>query len=457
METATQNNIPSFTNNGYSITLLNRKFFFNCPILISFILFFFVLPVQSQEKSLFTQLKELPGVEIKKVKTGENFKENFILYIEQPLDHKNPDGKKFRQRVFLSHRDTSAPVVIVIEGYDANNAEQPDYESDFGPKFEANQIVVEHRYYGKSKPDTLEWKYLTLEQSAADYHVVHVLLHNIFRNKWISTGISKGGQEALCYRAYYPDDVTATVAYVASFNKELEDSRLDTFLAKAGEKKCRDKIYKYQVNLFRNKEKMLQEFTSSLQKMDVRLSVDAEIIFDYMTLEFPFSFWQYDCDCNNIPEKLLPPTEMIQVLLKVVYADYYSSKGITDNEPAFYQDYTELGFYKYNTKPFYGYLKQKEYPNNFFAPKNTDLTYRPETIKKVKEFIRTQGDRIVYIYGDMDPWTACAVEINGNSDALKIIKKGGNHLTFIENLPVEQKTLVYSALERWLGIKIKKE
>ena len=35
---------------------------------------------------------------------------------------------------------------------------------------DANQIMVEHRYFGKSVPDSLDWNYLNIKQSAADHH-----------------------------------------------------------------------------------------------------------------------------------------------------------------------------------------------------------------------------------------------------------------------------------------------
>jgi hypothetical protein len=47
------------------------------------------------------------------------FKENYLVWFEQPLDHNNPGAGTFKQRVWLSHKDETSPVVMVTEGYSA--------------------------------------------------------------------------------------------------------------------------------------------------------------------------------------------------------------------------------------------------------------------------------------------------------------------------------------------------
>ncbi|MCD4730982.1 MAG: hypothetical protein K8R74_10300, partial [Bacteroidales bacterium] len=54
--------------------------------------------------------------------------------------------------------------------------------------------------------------------------------------------------------------------------------------------------------------------------------------------------------------------------------------------------------------------------------------------------------------GEIDPWTAGAVELTGASNALKIIQPGANHSILLAGL--DQKELVYSKLEEWLDVTV---
>ena len=69
--------------------------------------------------------------------------------------------------------------------------------------------------------------------------------------------------------------------------------------------------------------------------------------------------------------------------------------------------------------------------------------------------VQSEGNNIIYIYGEIDPWTAGAVEITGQTNAIKIIQPGANHSILLETL--DQKGLVYSTIEEWLGVPIQEK
>ncbi len=94
-------------------------------------------------------------------------------------------------------------------------------------------MFVEHRYFGESKPDsTIGWEYLTTAQAAADHKSIVDLFKTIYKGKWVSTGISKGGQTSIFFKYYYPDAVDVWVPYVAPLNLEQEDKRIFYFFRK---------------------------------------------------------------------------------------------------------------------------------------------------------------------------------------------------------------------------------
>ncbi|MCZ7613025.1 MAG: hypothetical protein M5T52_05705 [Ignavibacteriaceae bacterium] len=78
----------------------------------------------------------------------------------------------------MSHKDVSLPMVIELDGYNI------DYnrENELSSILKCNKIVVEHRYFGESKPDSLDWNYLTIEQAANDHHKIIETLKKFMTN-----------------------------------------------------------------------------------------------------------------------------------------------------------------------------------------------------------------------------------------------------------------------------------
>lgn len=423
---------------------------------LSFVLFI-ILSGSITAQNLYELLKILPGVtEVKKVETKNHFKEAYVIMLAQPVDHHNLAGRKFQQRIFLSHDGYDKPTVMVTEGYNADYASNPKYSEELVRLLDANQIVVEHRYFGKSIPNPVDWKYMNVEQAAADHHAVIELFKKLYTGKWITTGISKGGQTSIYHRYFYPNDVDATVAYVAPINFAQEDSREDVFLQNVGDKQCRDRIFTFQLTVFKNKNKILPLMIKDAEKQNIhftRLTPDKTL--NYMVLEYPFSFWQWGSNYDNIPAKNASPEKIYDYLSHVVEPYTYSDEGIMLFEPFFYQANTELGYYGYDEKPFKKWLKNDDYPNTVFAPKDVITTYNPESMKKVDEWLQNKATNLICIYGGNDPWSASAAKIDKNANTLKMIGKGGSHATRIATLTKEQQEQVYSALEKWLDVKVK--
>lgn len=424
---------------------MKKRSYFLIALLLSVRLLF------AQDSELLTKLKEtLPGVEIAQAVNESGFSESYILKIPQPVDHKRPEGPSFFQEVFLSHVSFTSPVVLVTEGYEAYYVSDPKYREELSKMLNANQIVVEHRFFGESKPATLDWQYLTVEQEADDLHHIRELFQKIYAGKWLSTGISKGGQTCLSYRSFFPNDVDATVAYVAPLSTSQNDKRIEHFLDNAGEKSCRKNIRRFQEQLLKNKPQLMAPFLSYCSERELRFTMDPEIAFDYMVLDYPFSFWQLCGNCDSIPGEEAGNDLCLANLLKTVSPYYYAQEGMEDLSPFYYQAYTELGYYEYDEKPFRDYLKQKDYPNSAFAPQGVTMKYSSETLEKVVHYLQTEGNHIVYIYGGLDPWSSTGIELKGKTDALKFVKPDGCHRTRIHDLTIEQQEQIKNTLLEWI-------
>ena len=194
------------------------------------------------QTALQDKLKTIGNITEIKTLESKEFSEKYVTYFTQPLDHDRPELGSFRQRVIVSHIGFDRPTVIVTEGYGASYALSPRYREELSKMFNTNMIFVEYRYFLESTPEPRDWQYLTAESSADDLHAIREAFKAIYPGKWIATGISKGGQTAMLYRTFYPEDVDITVPYVGPLCYGVEDGRHEPFLRQVGTDEERRKI-----------------------------------------------------------------------------------------------------------------------------------------------------------------------------------------------------------------------
>lgn len=375
------------------------------------------------------------------------------LRIKQPLDHANPEAGSFYQRVYVTEFDPSGPTVMVTEGYDRGR----NYPSELASAIGANQVIVEHRFYGASVPDSLDYTYLNIEQAAQDLHRIRTVLGGYFTGPWVASGISKGGQTTIFYRYFFPEDVAASVPYVAPVNLALEEERIYEFLNGVGTRKCRKDIAAIQRRILTDYDASLVRLKWHAKGQGLRFNyLTVEEAFEYAVLEYPFSFWQWGADCGDIPEADVPLDDILDHFLEVSGLAFFSDDGMEDYASHYYQCAVEYGYYGYETEPFEGLLRalpMSPHPSAIFTPNHMEVPYDGGTLAQtVYDWVETNGDEFIYINGALDTWSATAMPPNADRDALYYFLEGQSHGTArIRNMNDEQRTEVKEALERWLG------
>ena len=408
----------------------------------------------AQQQQLEQQLFELPDVSFKAIQASEG-RLAYELKIKQPLDHKNPDKGHFYQRVFLDHKSFDAPTVIVTEGY-SRTYNRP-YE--LTKLLQANQLDVEHRFYGKSIPEDMDYQYLTLEQATADLHHINELFKQLYQNKWVSTGISKGGQTTIFYRYFYPNDVDVSVPYVAPLNLEFEEKRIYSFLDTVGSDECRKKIKDLQVRLLKEYDKVLPLVRWYSKGANLKFKyLTFEEAFEFTILEYPFSFWQWGGKCEDIPTASDPLEDALEHLLDVSGIAFFSDRDMEVFSSHYYQAAKQMGYYGYETAEFKGLLKAlptDKNPHAAFTPNKMKLPFDNSLPLKVNEWIKKNGNKFIYINGALDTWSATAVPPTQGVDALWFFLKGQDHGgARIKNMSTEERTQMIQKLEQWLEIEI---
>jgi hypothetical protein len=410
--------------------------------------------VNDFEKALYN----LRNVRFEKITTPKGYESAYKLYIRQPVDHFHPEKGFFYQKAYLSNIGIDKPMVIITEGYD----QKFNYIFELTRLVNANQILVEHRYFGESIPDSVDFTYLKAAQEAADLHEITLLLKEIYKSRWISTGVSKGGQNSIFYRYFYPDDVSVTVPYVAPVNLSLQDERIFTFLDTIGTKECRDKIKNFQIRMLKNEQKVLpflKWYSLGKELSFTYLSLSQS--YEYAVLEYSFSFWQWGHNCSEIPSDTSSLEKAIEHMLSVSDVDFFADSNMNNFKSHYYQSAAELGYYGYKTDAFKTYLKalpKKTYPSAIFTPGKMFVTYDPTLSKKVYEWATTKADHMIYIYGGNDTWSATRIPQSPNPDALWFILKGESHATArIKNMTPAEKEKLVAFLEKWLDFEIRND
>ena len=389
-----------------------------------------------------------PTAEITAIETKDHFKESYQVVLNQFLDHNNPNAGTFKHYIYVSHYVIDAPTVFITEGY---NARPQTYE--LSSLLNANQVMVEYRFYGKSRPEPIPWDYLKNEQAIEDYHSIITRLKMLYKGKFISTGISKGGETVLIYKSKYPDDVDVAVPYVAPLINTQEDPRTTWHINSVGTKECRFKVTNFQRLLLVHRKAMLSEIEAYAKEKNMYFTeVSVEEALEYASLEFSFSFWQWGGKCDEIPSNEATPKELFDYVNKIVGISFYNDKTFHDLLPSYHQHMIELGYYGFDFTPVEDLLEVvKSTSNDRFAPYNVDLTYDKNYIKDVRDYVENKGDKIVYIYGGYDTWGACRPEPNENLDALMMVLPKGAHGTRIKDFSEQDQKKIVDKIKGWLA------
>ncbi|QSQ22046.1 hypothetical protein JY651_44060 [Pyxidicoccus parkwayensis] len=378
----------------------------------------------------------------------------FLLRLELPADHARPLGEHFQLRMMLLHRSAQAPMVLASEGYMLGGIYQAEPTALLG----ANQLLLEHRFLGASRPASNDLGLLTIEQAAGDYHRVIQAFKPMYPGRWLTTGSSKGGMAAVFHRYFHPDDVDATVAYVAPSSHGLRDERYVPFLERVGDADCRAKLEAFQQDVLRRRDELLP----LVEALGTTLGTGFEGVggpdraLEFSAVEASFYFWQYGTPsaCASIPAPDAPAEETFAFLDGVVGVAYtYGDRFIAPFAPAYYQAATQLGWPRFPSRHLRGLLR---YPGentpdvylDFPVPQPFDRA----AMLRVESWVWRHGERMLFVYGENDPWSATAFSVREHNDAFRFFVPGGNHGANIRGLPAPEQTRALERLFTWMGL-----
>ncbi len=410
------------------------------------------------QNALQEKLSALDGVESVEQIAGGKFLEKYELQFRQL---RNPvgapdDTATFLQRVIVGHISLGSAVVLHTHGYNAaNHRERIQVRDELSELLGANDIWVEHRYFGTSCPTDTNWNEVTTANAAYDMHRIVTALRMVYQGPWVSTGGSKDGITATLYSMYYPHDVEVAVPYVAPFCLTQADPRGYQFLQQVGKKNQRARIFNWQKEVLKRRDRLQPMLKHYADSMNMRFTVPFEMVYDYCVLDYDFGIWMRGIDTELIPQPYASDEQMYQHFLDYANPDAFDRNNMP-HQTYYVQSAKELGNYAYNLEPFREWLspatlQTEGYLAALYLPEGEwDFSYSDEAYQRVFRFLDNTDCHLLFIYGETDAWTAFPYPDTDNPNIRKYILPGGCHYSKIKEFDEEVRNEILTTIRNWM-------
>ncbi|MFB9881218.1 S28 family serine protease [Planobispora siamensis] len=408
------------------------------------------------EDTLLAKLKAIPGLSVvsETQPTGYRF---FVLTFTQPVDHRDPGKGTYQQRLTLLHRSETAPTVLFTGGYGLAVNPAPS-RTEPTRLLDGNQVSVEHRFFRSSRPDPADWRDLTIWQEASDEHRIVRALKTIYSGKWIQTGASKGGMTSVYHRRFYPGDVDGVVAYVAP-NDRINplDGAYDAFFARVGDAACRTALDDVQQEALKRRDRLvpkLEAYAAQNGYTFTRTLGTADRSFEMTVLDTVWAFWQYStaADCANVPPATATDDELYAWIDSVAGWSFYTDQGIEYYTPYYYQAANQLGWPELRFRHLRGLTRYPGlYQPNSVLPAELRSRHDALPMLDVDHWVRWRSSRMMFVYGENDPWGAERFTPSRNDSHL-YVAPGANHGANIAALTEADRQAATATLRRWAGV-----
>lgn len=412
---------------------------------------------RAAEDPLLERLTAIPGLTVVSQTQGTGYR-FFVMTYRQPADHRHPGQGSFEQRLTLLHRSSDGPVVLFTNGYGLAANPRPS-QTEPAALLNANQVSVEHRFFTPSRPSPADWSDLTIWQEATDEHRIVTAFKTVYDGNWIQTGGSKGGMTSVYHRRFYPHDVDGVVAYVAPNDAvNPADTAYDRFFDKVGTASCRTALDDVQAEALRRRDRLVARLEADAAENGwtfTRTIGTADRSFEMTVLDSVWAFWQYslEADCATVPTAATATDEQLYGWIDSVAGwSFYTDQALEYYWPYYYQAATQLGWPSLRFEHLRGL---RDYPGLYTANSSLPVELRrphnPLPMIDVDLWVRTAAQRMLFIYGENDPWGAERFAPSRRDSAL-YVAPGANHGANIARLAPDDAAEATAMLRRWAGV-----
>lgn len=267
--------------------------------------------------------------------------------------------------------------------------------------------------------------------------------------------LERGGFE----QRFFPQDVAGSVAYSAPNNvDDREDSAYLDFLRTVGTPECRGALEAAQRALLERREALVARYRAwaDARGDGFGLVGGADRALEIAVLRAPFMFWRGrgQAACPAVPAPDVSDDALYGWLSDVAQLPVYADSVANQFVPYFYQLGTQLGYFPVETDHLSDLLRHPGATEpRSFVPRDVPLRHRPQAMRDVDRWVRTDGERLMFVNGGADPSVAEPFRLGrGSRDSYVFQVPGGTHSVRISQLPSPDATAASATLRRWAGV-----
>ena len=427
---------------------------------------FWDMPGNAGDPEVVAALKSIKNVVDLKPFMNVNLGQCYYFNYNQLVDHNDPSKGTFKQQVVLSFVGKDAPTILHTEGYNLtgfekvnNNTNRLDsikaphflwaLSKDYGKNgFDLNCVQVEYRYHGFSLPewDADSFKYLSAEQQSEDLHAIVTDLKKALitgDGKWLSTGVSKNGDTTVQY-AYFDDlndwnDIDIYVPFASPNILQEYDIRIGTYMITKSSKDVQpllEKAYKKLVDDQAVADATIEAYAKKGGKFKKDSALLTTVVAVLSNLFQVQSYSDYNTWTKLIPKEGDKPETYAKFFMLDPTSPEVKYKGANARGPLHkrrtpyeVQNAMEQGGAGFDYSWFLDGKLLSESDKKYFK----DLIEKSKKSKtmelqvNVRKNLETTKKKLIFVYGEDDPWTGAAIPDPTNPNVKKYIVPHGTH------------------------------
>ncbi|MEL6537725.1 MAG: hypothetical protein AAFQ98_20050 [Bacteroidota bacterium] len=172
---------------------------------------------------------------------------------------------------------------------------------------------------------------------------------------------------------------------------------------------------------------------------------------------FPWTYWSNfnSNGCTSFPDLDDSDSRLLDFLLNKSVPYFYESSVAESFLPYYYQAHKELGTFTLDVshlKPWWEGDVTQVSTGSYFESEFGEVEFSNEEVLAIVDYLETEAEQIIYLYGGKDFWTSGAIQPQPGLDVVHFLDPGQNH--YFELWKVAERETAYQALERWTGVSV---
>jgi hypothetical protein len=228
----------------------------------------------------------------------------------------------------------------------------------------------------------------------------------------------------------------------------VDDARYETFFDQLdqspGAGDCVQRVRDLQREALLQREGLLDYFADTAAQLGYTFErMDGlERAFEAGVVELEWTYWQYQglSACSALPIDSSSFADLAGFVDSSNVVWTRSDQEASPFEAYYYQVLTQIG---YPSVPFahLADLLQFDYEAALalLAPAGVTAAYDAEAMRDMADWLASEGERIILIYGAHDPWSAGAMTLGASSDSYSFVAPGASHGARLNDLALEDR------------------